>query len=328
MLISGPTSNKKTTGVLLVFHGARDEDGMAEFYAFLQLVRSAWRPTLVQPAFLEFVEPSILDAAAEMVAQGVEEVLVLPLFLVPASHLKTDVPAAIQHLRLQYPHVTFRYGRHLGITPLLTQILDERLREVEQEGGSLDRSQTAVLLVGRGSSDPDANSDVAKVARLFWEGRNFATVEIAFAGLTLPTVESALARCVRLGCRAVVVLPYFLFTGILVKRIMQETADFAARHAAVDVRCGRHLGVHPNLVEALTVRYRELLEGPTIMSCDCCKYRVALPGFEADVGAPIVTDHHHGLRSRASDKGHVDGSGHSQHSHGPRTRFHHPTNAE
>ncbi|MES4785892.1 MAG: hypothetical protein C4294_08835, partial [Nitrospiraceae bacterium] len=100
----------KGRGVLLVFHGARDDDGMAEFYAFLKLVRDTWKPIPVQPAFLEFVEPSILDAVAEMVAQGIEEVLVLPLFLVPASHLKTDVPAAIQHVRLRYPHVVFRQG--------------------------------------------------------------------------------------------------------------------------------------------------------------------------------------------------------------------------
>ncbi|MGQ0812397.1 MAG: sirohydrochlorin chelatase [Nitrospiraceae bacterium] len=313
----------KGRGVLLVFHGARDDDGMAEFYAFLKLVRAAWKPMPVQPAFLEFVEPSILDAVAEMLAQGIEEILVLPLFLVPASHLKTDVPAAIQHLRLRYPRVVFRYGRHLGITPLLTEMLDERLREVERANRTVDRSETAVQLVGRGSSDPDATSDVAKVARLFWEGRNLATVEIAFAGLTLPSVEAGLTRCLRLGCRTLIVLPYFLFTGILVKRITQQTLEFASRHPNVDIRCGRHLGVHPNLVEALRVRYQELLDGPTAMSCDCCRHRVSLPGFEGEVGLPITTDHHHGLRSRVSDESHGDGSGQSVHQHGPRTRFHH-----
>ncbi|WP_447974038.1 sirohydrochlorin chelatase [Nitrospira sp. Kam-Ns4a] len=312
----------RTTGVLLVFHGARDDDGMAEFFSFLTEVQRAWAPMVVQPAFLEFVEPSILDATAELVEQGVREVLVLPLFLVPASHLKTDVPAAIRYLREQYPHVTFRYGRHLGITPLLTAILDERLREVEDGRPLPDRARTAVLLVGRGSSDPDANSDVAKVARLFWEGRRLATVEIAFAGLTAPTLEEGLTRCLRLGCEALIVLPYFLFTGILVKRITQQTAEFAARAGAVDIRCGRHLGVHPNLVEALTLRLQELLDGPALMTCDCCKYRAALPGFEADRGAPIATDHHHGLRSRTSDERHGE-AGNGGHHHGPRTQFHH-----
>jgi sirohydrochlorin cobaltochelatase len=314
----------RTTGVLLVFHGARDDDGMEEFFSFLTVIRKAWEPLTVQPAFLEFVEPSILDAVAQMVQQGLREILVLPLFLVPASHLKSDVPAAIQHLRAQYPHVEFRYGRHLGITPLLTEILDERLCEVERMSDRPNRTKTGVLLVGRGSSDPDANSDVAKVARLFWEGRGLATVEIAFAGLTSPTLEEGLLRCVRLGCETLVVLPYFLFTGILVKRIAQQTSEFAARVGSVDVRCGRHLGVHRNLIEALSVRLRELIEGPTVMSCDCCKYRVSLPGFESDRGAPISTDHHHGLRSRESDERHTDGSaGTGHHQHGPRTKFHH-----
>lgn len=314
----------RTIGVLLVFHGARDDDGMAEFFTFLKVVQQAWAPLPVQPAFLEFVEPSILDGVAQMVEQGVREILVLPLFLVPASHLKSDVPAAIQYLRARYPHVEFRYGRHLGITPLLTDILDERLREVEHMSREATRTKTGVLLVGRGSSDPDANSDIAKVARLFWEGRGLATVEIAFAGLTTPTLEEGLLRCVRLGCETLVVLPYFLFTGILVKRIRQQTSEFATCAGAVEVRCGRHLGIHQNLVEALSVRLRELREGPTIMSCDCCKYRVSFPGFESDLGAPISTDHHHGLRSRASDETHADGAASTgHHQHGPRTRFHH-----
>lgn len=306
-------------GVLLVFHGARDDEGMQEFFAFLQAVRKAWAPLPVQPAFLEFVEPSILDAVAQMVEQGVREILVLPLFLVPAAHLKSDVPAAIHHLRATYPEVVFRYGRHLGILPALMEIVDERLREAEEVGRRPDRAKTAVLLVGRGSSDPDANSDIAKVARLLWEGRRLATVEIAFAGLTGPTLEEGLARCLRLGCDTVVVLPYFLFTGILVKRITQQTADFAARTSGTDVRCGRHLGVHQKLIEAVSLRLRELIEGAVAMSCDCCKYRVSFPGFESDLGAPISTDHHHGLRSREADAVHGDG----QHHHGPRNKFHH-----
>jgi sirohydrochlorin cobaltochelatase len=278
---------------------------------------------LVQPAFLEFVEPSVLDAAAVLVDQGLRDILILPLFLVPASHLKTDVPAAIQLLRLRYPGVTFRYGRHLGITPLLMAILDERLREVEAASPPVDRGSTAVLLVGRGSNDPEANSDVAKVARLFWEGRGLATVEIAFAGITGPTVGEGLVRCVRLGSERIIVLPYFLFTGILVKRIAEESAKFAAEVSGCDVRCGRHLGVHPNLTEALSVRLRELMAGPTVMSCDNCKHRVPLLGFEQDAGAPIRTDHHHGLRSRITDEMHDGSAGLGRHEHGPRTRFHH-----
>jgi sirohydrochlorin cobaltochelatase len=199
------------------------------------------------------------------------------------------------------------------------EIVDERLREVEEVGRRPDRAKTAVLLVGRGSSDPDANSDIAKVARLLWEGRHLAAVEIAFAGLTGPTLEEGLVRCLRLGCDTVVVLPYFLFTGILVKRITQQTADFAARTNGADVRCGRHLGVHRKLIEAVSLRLRELTEDAVAMSCDCCKYRVSLPGFESDLGAPISTDHHHGLRSREADAAHGDG----QHHHGPRSKFHH-----
>ena len=312
----------KNTGVLLVFHGSRDENGMAEFFNFVKELRQAWDPLPVQPAFLEFVEPSILDATAEMVEKGMREILVLPFFLVAASHMKTDVPAAIHHLRARYPHVTFHYGRHLGVMPLLLSIVEQRVQELENSGGPVDRSHTGVLLVGRGSSDPDANSDIAKIARMFWEGRGFATVEIAFSGLTAPTVKGGLTRCAQLGCRRVMVIPYFLFTGVLVKRIAQHTAEFATETEGVDIRCGQHFGVHPKLIEALTIRLRELAEGPPSMSCECCKYREVLPGFESDVGAPITSDHHHGFRTKNSEASHDHGE-HGHHDHGPRTNFHH-----
>ncbi len=319
LAVTGIQASDKT-GVLLVFHGSRDEDGMAEFFDFVKALQQAWAPLPVQPAFLEFVEPSILDAVADLIEKGVREFLILPFFLVPASHMKTDVPAAINHLQAKYPDAKFHYGRHLGIMPVLHSILDERIQELEDKHGPVDRQQTGIVLVGRGSSDPDANSDVAKVARMFWEGRGFATVELGFSGLTEPTVKGGIARCVSLGCQTVLVIPYFLFTGVLVKRIHQHTAEFAAEHPDLTIRSGNHMGVHPKLIEALTIRLQDLIDGAPSMSCECCKYRVVLPGFEAEVGAPITSDHHHGFRTKDSESSHDHGH---HHDHGPRTKHHH-----
>src|SRR5260370_19008270 len=109
-------------------------------------------------------------------------IVALPLFLVGATHMKCELPAAIHAARARFPHVEFFYGRHLGVHPKLNAILDERFAAIERKLAPLNRAETIVLLVGRGSSDPDANSDVSKVARLFWEGRGLGMVEVALSG--------------------------------------------------------------------------------------------------------------------------------------------------
>ncbi|HEY3239860.1 MAG TPA: CbiX/SirB N-terminal domain-containing protein, partial [Acidimicrobiia bacterium] len=141
--------------------------------------------------------------------------------------------------------------------------------------------------VGRGSSDPDANSDLAKVARLVWDGRGFAAVEPAFVSLASPSVPEALDRCLRLGARRVTVVPYFLFTGVLVDRIGDHARDWARSHPDVEVTVGPYLGPVGPVADVVLERYHEALAGGAVMNCDLCVYRTPLPGHEHRVGAPV-----------------------------------------
>jgi sirohydrochlorin cobaltochelatase len=295
-------------GILIVFHGGRDPEGIQEFLDFYKEAEGAFPDWEVRPAFLEFAEPSVLDALAAMVREGMHRIVVLPLFLVGATHMKSDLPAAIHAARARFPHVEFVYGRHLGVHPKLNAILDERFAAIERKLAPLNRAETIVLLVGRGSSDPDANSDVAKVARLFWEGRGLGSVEVAFSGITGPSVLEGIQRCACLGAQAIIVLPYFLFTGILIKRMAREVAQMQAALAPVRVAMADYLGSHPNLLAVLTERLQEAVHGEVAMSCDRCKHRAVLPGFEDEVGAPQGSDHHHGLRTK-----HHHGPDHTHH---------------
>jgi sirohydrochlorin cobaltochelatase len=151
---------------------------------------------------------------------------------------------------------------------------------------------TAVLVVGRGSSDPDANSDLSKIARLFYEGRPYPVVESAYVSMTPPDVATALDRCRRLGAERVVVFSYFLFTGVLEERIRRQAEAFAAAHSGVEVRYAGYFGPDPRVADLLVERYTEAIDGDIRMNCDVCVHRVALPGFEKKVGAP-ATPHYH-----------------------------------
>src|SRR5439155_16739527 len=201
-----------------------------------------------------------------------------------------DGPAALHRGRRRHPVVRFEYARDLGIHPLVLAVAEDRIRETVPDQ---EADETAVVLVGRGSSDPDANADLHKVARLLWDSRGLAMVEPAFVSLARPSVAEALDRVQRLGARRVVVLPYFLFTGLLVERIAAQETAWTTGNDGVDVRNGPYLGADPRIARLVLERHAEAIDGAARMNCDCCIYRTALPGYEHRVGEP-VHDHAHG----------------------------------
>lgn len=275
--------------LLIAGHGSRHQAGVAEFFALAERVRALAPDLRVGCGFIELSPPPVSVAAADLVAAGAREIVVVPLMLLAAGHTKNDIPALIARARLAHPGVRFRYARDLGINPDLFRILDERL---DAAVAAEERPETAVLLVGRGSSDPDANADMFKVARLLHEGRSFQMVEACFIGITGPRLPEGLERCRRLGARRIVALPYFLFTGILEERIRAQCAAFARAHSEVEVGVAGYLGPDERIARLVLERYREALAGDPRMNCDMCVHRVALPGFELKVGAP-ATPHFH-----------------------------------
>jgi sirohydrochlorin cobaltochelatase len=221
--------------------------------------------------------------------------------LLAAGHTKNDIPATLTRERLRHPGLQITYSRELGVRPELLVLIDERIAAVVAPD---ERATTAVVVVGRGTTDPDANGDLAKIARLYYEGREHPLVEPAFVSLATPSVPEALERCRRLGAERVVVVPYFLFTGVLERRIREQAREYARRTGS-EVRVASYLGPDQVIVDLLLERYREALEGGDLrMNCDACVHRVALPGFEDKVGAP-ATPHYH-----ADEDGH-----HHHHDH-------------
>jgi sirohydrochlorin cobaltochelatase len=208
--------------------------------------------------------------------------------LAAAGHAKGDIPGALQRETARHPGLRYRYGRPLGPHPTLLELMTERIDAVLPVS---DRPDTTVVLVGRGSSDPDANAEHAKVARLLWEGRGFGGVEPAFISLAEPGVPAALDRARLLGARRIVVAPYFLFAGVLPTRVVQQAADWSAR-SGIDVRCTEVIGAVPRLAELVIARWQEALHGDIRMNCDTCLYRISLPGNEMRVGAPQRPHHH------------------------------------
>lgn len=281
--------NETDPALLILGHGSRDPRGAREFHELVDLVRRRNPSLSVEGGFIELARPPISECVERLAESGARNVAAVPLMLLAAGHAKDDIPATLVREKMGHPEMSFSYGRALGIRPELLELMDERVAAVVSNE---EKENTAVLVVGRGSSDPDANSDLSKIARLFYEGRPYPIVEGAYVSMTPPNVADGLERCRRLGAKRIVVFSYFLFTGVLEERIRQQSEAFAAAHPGIEVRYAGYFGPDDKIADLVIERYIEAVEGDIRMNCDVCVHRVALPGFEEKVGAP-ATPHYH-----------------------------------
>jgi sirohydrochlorin cobaltochelatase len=292
--------NGGAPALLIVGHGSRDLRGAREFHDLVDLVRRRNPSLTVEGGFIELSRPPISECVDRLAYRGARNVAAVPLMLLSAGHAKDDIPATLVREKMGHPEMSFSYGRTLGIRPELLELMDERISTLVLEE---EKEETAVLIVGRGSSDPDANSDLSKIARLFYEGRPYPVVESAYVSMTPPDVANGLDRCLKLGAKRVVVFSYFLFTGVLEERIHGQSRAFAEANDGFEVRYAGYFGPDSRLADLVVERYTEALRGDIRMNCDVCVHRIALPGFEEKVGAP-ATPHYH-----------PDEPGHHQHDH-------------
>lgn len=270
-------------GLLLVAHGSSCLAGTSEVRALGDAVATA-RPDLdVRLGFLELADPPAGDVLDELVARGCRRVTVQPLMLLAAGHGKSDVPAIAIEGRARHPEVEISFGSPLGVVPELLAIAAANIKAIDGEGLPL-------LVVARGTSDPDANADAAKAARLLAEWTGSRSVEIGFTGVTWPSVPDALDRVARLGHHRVVLFFWFLANGRLIERARDQVSEHSAA-SGVDVLDAGYFGPDPGLVAVISQRREEALQGATRMSCDTCSYRAAWPGLADRVGQAVGVGH-------------------------------------
>jgi sirohydrochlorin ferrochelatase len=279
--------------ILIAGHGSRDPDGIAEFLELARHFRSCRPEVAVEIAFLEFARPTIQEGIDRLVRHGAQTIVVLPGVLMAAGHAKNDMASEVRLARQRHPKTDFHMGRALEIEPKLLQLCQLRYREAHAGRAAIDPAQTLLLLVGRGSSDPDANANIAKVARFLQEAYPTGWAAWAYSGVARPLLEDALPVCERLGYRRIVVQPYFLFTGVLLKRIYAYVEERWKARPDLEIISTPHLQAHPLLIETFIERAEEALHGQGHMNCSLCQYRVPIIGHEHQVGEPQKPNHHH-----------------------------------
>jgi sirohydrochlorin cobaltochelatase len=280
-------------GVLICGHGSRNRLAVEEFAQMVEQLRPKLAPMPVEHGYLEFAQPILREGLESLRQQGVTKVLAIPAMLFAAGHAKNDIPSVLNTYTAE-TGLPIDYGRELGVDRLMVAAAGSRVQEVlNRASDDIPVSETLLVVVGRGSSDPDANSNVAKVTRMLVEGFGFGWGETVYSGVTFPLVDPGLRHVVRLGFRRIVVVPYFLFSGVLVSRIRQHTDLVAADYPDVEFLSASYLGQHPMVVNTFRERVDEVLRGDTAMNCSLCKYRAQVLGFEQDVGRAQESHHHH-----------------------------------
>jgi len=282
------------SGVMLCGHGSRNKLAVGEFANLSRILTQRLPNVPVEYGYLEFANPVINLGLDKLRAKGVKNVLAIPGMLFAAGHAKNDIPSVLNTYAAQHKDFSITYGRDLGIDTRMIRAAGDRISGAEAGASTkIGRQDTLLMVVGRGASDPDANSNVAKVMRLLWEGMGFGWGEVAYSGVTFPLVAPALEHAVKLGFKRIIVFPYFLFTGILVKRIYAAAAAAAKKFPEIEIINAPYLNDHPLVIETILNRMQEMMHGENLMNCSLCKYREQVLGFEAEIGMAQQSHHHH-----------------------------------
>lgn len=296
----------QTRPLLLIGHGSRDAQGRQNLLDFAAAYQALDTSRPVIPCFLELTEPTIQDGVDRCVAAGYTDISALPVLLFAARHNKFDVTNELDRARQRHPQVRFHYGRHFGITPEILALWRDRLALLDQPSHNphqIAREDTVLLFLGRGASDPDANGDVYKLARMVWEGSGYDTVETCFIGITHPRLEEGFRRARLYQPKRIIVLPYFLFTGVLMKKIQAIAAQQQQDIPATAISCLPEMGLHPQLMAVMRRREIETQTNSVAMNCEMCKFRLAAVAQSGDEGhGHHAHGHHH--------HGHAHGHGH------------------
>jgi len=241
-------------GLVAVAHGSADPRAAAAIGELVPLVaRRADKRGLSVPnlrvAYLGHAAPSVPQVMRTFGPDA--RVTVLPLLLTAAYHSKTDIPRVLARTG-----VRVRYGKPLGPHPLLLRALERRLPGTAFE----IPAETGVVLAAAGSSDPEANATIVRLAARWQVRTGWFAVRPAYAsaatggqgGTAGPDPATAVTRLREAGARRVVVASYLLAPGLFADRI--RDASLAAGAAAVSPV----LGAAPEVADVVLDRYMEV----------------------------------------------------------------------
>ena len=277
-------------GILLCGHGSRRKSGTDAFKGLVSILKDRYKDYEVDYGFLEFNHPLYEAAVERLYQKGIRTIYALPVILFAGAHAKNDIPYEMNTLQSRYPDLTIKMGRHIGTSSFLVDLSQKILTEKEAELGAIDRKDCALVVVGRGTTDPDANSDVHKLCSMVWEGMGFGFATVGYSGTAYPKISDTLPMVDKLGFKRVYVIPFFFFTVVLLERIYGAVEEFNTNSEA-EYTYTKAFGTDEFMLKAFDERLDEAIHGTGNMNCQLCKYRKQIIGFEEEQGQEQIGHH-------------------------------------
>ncbi len=245
---------KKST-YLLIGHGSPNSAGNKHLTQFAQKVEQALGESVTLGA-LEHFEPD-LDSVIAQVCQEADEIRVMPLFLFAAYHCKKDIPTYIERAQKQYPDKKFHVSPALGAHPLMIDIVNQSIEQVLDRSAKVDPKETLLLVIGRGTSDQEVIEELKGIGKQVQKKWNFGQLEFCYMAVNKPTIEDGFALCRQTTAKRIIVVPYLLFYGVLLDKIIKSFQEINQSRPETEVHVSKVLGNHPNVVEAVLERAKE-----------------------------------------------------------------------
>ncbi|ARD47722.1 sirohydrochlorin chelatase [Sporosarcina sp. P37] len=239
--------------ILYICHGSRVKKGQQAALAFIEKTMETAAAPIQEACFLELAEPSIAEGIARCIERGATEIVAIPFLLLRAGHAIADIPAELHEVMTHYPEVPIYYGDPIGVDERMVDVLIERLYET----ADVIPDGAAILLIGRGSSDPATKEDFTAIKRSFQEKTGLQNVSVGYLAACGPFFAEELERLLKQQPKNLYILPYLLFTGILMKSI-ERTLKTIETSTAIHL-CPA-LGYHPAIHTILNERASEAAE--------------------------------------------------------------------
>ncbi|UQD51890.1 sirohydrochlorin chelatase [Bacillus methanolicus] len=242
--------------ILYICHGSRVKKACEQAIEFIKKCMAQNPVSIQEYCFLELAAPTIEEAYERCVQRGATKIVVIPVLLLTAVHAKEDIPNELERIRKRFPNVEMVYGRPIGVHHQMIDILIERLHETREEISE----DSMVLLIGRGSSDPDVKRDLTEIAQLLKRKAGLKRVDTCYLTAAKPGLEEALFTAKQSSYRKIFIIPYLLFTGILMNNIKKTIKARFAEGQKEYILCN-YLGYHPLIGNILKERFTELSGG-------------------------------------------------------------------
>lgn len=257
--------------VLLVGHGSRDAVAANEFFDFARAYQnhSGWNSSAIECAFLELSEPSIPKTLQRIASKGIKKILVMPYLLFRAGHVKEEIPEILREFSKAHPEIEIQYGNSLWPHKNLIELGRERILETIRSFSASAQGEFDVLVVGRGATDSEAIGQFVGAMQELRGGIPCRNFRHCFIALAEPKYTATLFEILENGTRNLIIFPFYLFTGILVKRIESQIKEAEKKYPGAKIHLAPYFGAHPLMFEMLTEKLEEAAHGSAKIRPHC-----------------------------------------------------------